>query len=270
MFEQHYELICKDFPSFGRIALVPWDIETFGFGVADYQTGDPDTEAHDSSRLMEHLKGWAESHQVELVGTTVPASNIARLLSLQSLGFRYIDTTLVVRYDRIQESQYPHTKVTLRLADRDELEPVVQICGEAFKNGRYHADKRVPVHLANKRYQEWASRTFDEENPQTLLVAKIMGQVCAFSIIEFDRKQGYLHLNAVAPRWQGQKIGIGLLASTMRYFQKNGVELVRSKISAANTHAMNLHASLGARFYDPQILLHWHAPWATHLLTVEK
>lgn len=270
MFEQHYELMCKDSPNSGRIALVPWDIETFGFGVADYEVDDPNADPHDSSWFREHLEVWAKAHEVELVGTTVPASDTSKLYFFQSLGFRYIDTALAVRYEHVQDAKYPSTKVTVRPAEKDELEPVIQICGEAFQNGRYHADERIPRHLANKRYQEWASRTFAAENPQILLVAKIKGQVCAFSIIQFDSKQGYLHLNAVAPRWQGQKIGIGLLSSTMRYFQKKGVDLVLSKISAANTRAMNLHAFLGARFYNPQILLHWHAPWATHLVITEE
>lgn len=270
MFEQHYELMCKDSPNSGRIALVPWDIETFGFGVADYEVDDPNADPHDSSWFREHLEVWAKAHEVELVGTTIPASDTSKLYFFQSLGFRYIDTALAVRYEHVQDAKYPSTKVTVRPAEKDELEPVIQICGEAFQNGRYHADERIPRHLANKRYQEWASRTFAAENPQILLVAKIKGQVCAFSIIQFDSKQGCLHLNAVAPRWQGQKIGIGLLSSTMRYFQKKGVDLVLSKISAANTRAMNLHAFLGARFYNPQILLHWHAPWATHLVTTEE
>jgi len=270
MFELRYELMCKDSPTSGRIALVPWDIETFGFGVADYEIDEPKAEPHSFPWFREQLEVWAKAHEVELVGTTVPASDSSKLHFFQSLGFRYIDTTLAVRYEHVRSAKYPLMKITVRPAEKEELEEVIQICGQAFQNGRYHADRRVPRHLANKRYQEWSSRTFATENPQLLLVAKIEGQVCAFSVVQFDSEQGYLHLNAVAPQWQGQKVGIGLLSSTMRYFQKKGVDLVRSKISAANTRAMNLHAFLGARFYNPTVLLHWHAPWATHLVTAEE
>jgi ribosomal protein S18 acetylase RimI-like enzyme len=245
--------------------LVPWDIETFGFGVADYETDELETNSLVPSQISQHLEAWSKAHEVELVGTTVPASNSSKLYFLQLLGFRYIDTTLVVRYERVQSTNYPSAEITLTPADKNDLTPVIQICGQAFKNGRYHADPCFPRQLADKRYQQWASRTFDPENPQVLLVAKMNDQVCAFSIVQTDGEQGYLHLNAVHPQWQGKRIGIGLIASTMRYFQQRSVSVVTLKISASNMPAVNLHVSLGARFYDPQILLHWHAPWSTHL-----
>lgn len=270
MFEQHYEPICEDSTNLGRIALVPWDIETFGFGVADYETDELETDSLVPSQISRHLEAWSKAHEVELVGTTVPASNSSKLYFLQSLGFRYIDTTLVVRYEQIQTTKYPSAEITLTPAGKNDLTPVIQICGQAFKIGRYHADPCFPRQLADKRYQQWASRTFDPENPQVLLVAKMNDQVCAFSIVQTDGKQGYLHLNAVHPQWQGKRIGSGLIASTMRYFQKQGVSFVLSKISAANVPAINLHSSLGAKFYDPRVLLHWRTPWATHLTTGDK
>jgi len=270
MFEQHYEPVCRDSPRWGRIAPIPWDIETFGFGVADYEIDDSNASLQYSPRIKEYIKSWAKAHQIELVGARVPAPNIRKLYFFQSLGFNYIDTTLLLRYDRVQSATYRPLKIALTPATEDELEPVVQICGKAFQNGRYHADARIPRHLANRRYQDWARRTFEPENPQILLVARTNGDVCAFSIVQVNGERGHLHLNAVAPQWQGKQVGVGLIASTLRYFQQQGVSYVVAKISAANTPAMNLHSFFGARFYDPQILLHWHAPWATHLVPVEK
>ncbi len=270
MFELHYEPISNDLANSGQIALVPWDIETFGFGVANYKTDELNTSLRDSSRLREHLEAWAKTHEVELVSTTISASDIRRRYFIQSLGFRYIDTTMVVRYERVQSTNYPHTKVTLKPAQKDDLAPVMQICGQVFENGRYHADVRVPRDLADKRYQQWASRTFDPANSQILLVLKMRGEVRAFSIVQIGGEQGYFHLAAVAPQWKGKRIGVGLFASTMCYFQKQGASFVLGKISAANAPVINLHASLGARFSDPGVLLHWHAPWATHLVTVGK
>ena len=259
--------MCEGAADSGQIALVPWDAEVFAFGVADYKIDSSDIGSHDSSWFSGHLEVWAKAHSVELIGTTAPASDTSKLYFFQSLGFRYIDTTLTVRYENVQKAAYLPAEVTLTPAVKDDLEAVMQICGEAFQNGRYHADARFPRHLANRRYQEWARRAFNSKGPQTLLVAKMGGQVCAFSVVQIDGEQGQLYLNAVAPRWQGKRIGIGLLTSTMHYLQEKGVCFVLSNISAANIRAVNLHSSLGARFCDPKIVLHWHAPRAAHLLT---
>jgi GNAT superfamily N-acetyltransferase len=270
MFEQHYEPICKELPSLGQIALLPWDIETFGFGVADYEIDDFDFSSQDSSRISEHLQGWAKSHDVELVGTTVPASDIRKIYFFQSLGFHYIDMTLLLRYEKVQSAAYPPAELAVKTATADDMEQVMQICGVAFRNGRYHADACFPRDLADRRYQEWVRRTSLPQSRQVLLVVKTKEQVRAFSVVQIDGEQGCLHLYAVAPQWQGKRIGVCLIASTLRYFQQRSVSVVTVKISASNMPAVNLNASLGARFYDPQILLHWHAPWATHLVTAQK
>jgi len=266
MFEQNFEPLCGESANLGRIALVPWDIETFGFGVADYRCDTVDVSVQNCALIAEHLEIWAGAHKVELIGTTVPACDTARLYFLQSLGFRYINTTLTVCYERIENMEWLTEKVVLTPSEKSDLAPVMEICGQAFKNGRYHDDIRVPKQLADLRYQHWASRTFEPGNQQVILVAKKNDQVCAFSIVEIDGEQGRLHLNAVAPKWQGKRIGIGMLASTICYFQQHAVNTMRARISAVNLPVVNMHAALGARFYDAEILLSWHAPWATHLV----
>ena len=266
MFEQHFEFVTEDSPGSGKIALIPWDIETFGFGVADFKIDYSQESLQNCHQLEGQIEKWAKHHNVELIGTTVAAEDSLKLAFIQSLGFCYIDTTLSVHYKDVQKRRFPSSRIELLPADKTALDEAVEICGSVFCTGRYHADKYFPKHLADKRYQDWVRRTFAAENPQKLLTALIDGQVCAFSVIQVNGREGYLHLNAVAPKWQGQKIGLGLVASTLHYFQNQGVDVVHSKISASNIRALNLHSRLGARFDDSQILLHWHAPWAGHLL----
>jgi GNAT superfamily N-acetyltransferase len=266
MFERHFEFVSQDNPGSGKIALIPWDIETFGFGVADFQIDYSHKSQQNCHKIKTQIEKWAKDHDIELIGTTVAAGDNAKLAFVESLGFRYIDTTLSVTYKNVQTNRYPASKIELLPADKAALDTVVEICGNAFSNGRYHADKCFPKQLADRRYQDWVRRTLDEGNPQKLLTAAIDGQVCAFSVIQVDGKLGYLQLNAVAPKWQGQKIGYGLIVSSLFYLQKQAVDSVHSKISVSNIRALNLHASLGAKFDDAQVLLHWHAPWAKHLL----
>ena len=270
MFEQHFELVSKGNPASGKIALIPWDIETFGFPVADFQIDYTPRIERQSGQIRRHLETWAKSHKIELIGAAVSAEDISKLSFIQSLGFCYIDTTLSVHYLHVQNSEYPQSEIEVFPAVKEQLQTVVEISGRSFKFGRYHCDSLFPKQLADKRYQDWVRRTFDGNNPQRLMVAEMDGRVCAFSVIQIDGPEGHLLLNAVDPDWQGKKIGLGLVASTLRYFQGQGADSVHSKVSVSNARALNLHSKLGARFVNPQILLHWHAPWAQHLLIGNK
>ena len=264
MFEKHHEPLANDPPGWGRIALLPWDTETFGFGVADYEIDTPERERLDPSSICAALETWVRAHDVKLVGTLVPASDSAALHFFDQIGFRHIETTLTVQFNDIQNARYDAPReIPLAPAREPDLEDVLRISRDAFHHGRYHADARVPRDLADQRYQDWVRRTLLPRNSQILLAARRDAEVCGFSIVEIEGDQGYLHLYAVDPSRTGAGIGAGILAATLRYVQERGAGSMRSKISAANVASINIMARLGARFLDPRVLLHWHAPGST-------
>lgn len=265
-FEQHFEQVSKENPDFGQIALIPWDIETFGFAVADYKFDFSQNLLSKSARIAETIQLWAKNNNIELVGTTADAADYSKISFIQSLGFRYIDITVLAHYLNIQKISYPATKIELIPAREENLNEVVKISGEVFEYGRYHSDKSFPRQLADKRYQDWVKRSFRKENNQELLVAQKDNQICAFAVIEIKDKEGRLHLNAVARNWQGKGIGLDSIVSMLRYFKKSGVDSVTTKISASNIRVMNLHSKLDANFDNPQVLFHWHAPGTKYLL----
>jgi RimJ/RimL family protein N-acetyltransferase len=261
MFEKHPEPLAGDHPDWGRIALLPWDTETFGFGVADYEINTPERERLDPSSIYAALEAWVRAHDVQLVGTQVPASDSAALYFFHRLGFRHIETTLAVQFDDVQKARYDAPReILLAPAGEPDLADVLRISRDAFHHGRYHADARVPRDLADQRYQDWVRRTLRPRNPQVLLAARSGAEVCGFSVVEIHSGQGYLHLYAVDPSRTGAGIGVSLVAATLRYVQERGAGSMRSKISAANVASINIMARLGARFLDPLVLLHWHAP----------
>lgn len=266
MFEQHFEFVSKDNPDFGQAVLIPWDIETFGFGVADFKIDYSQDCLSKSQEIADKIKEWAKDHNVELVGTTVGAEDGLKPSFIQSLGFRYIDTTISLRYKDVQKLQFPLSDFEVLPADKASLDGVVKICSSSFSSGRYYADIRFPKHLADKRYQDWVRRAFTAESTQELFIAKVNEEVCGFMVLEAKGREGYLHLAAVLPKWQGKHMGLAIYASSLVYLQKQGVNLVHAKVSASNIPVFNLHTRLGARVFSSDILFHWHAPWAKHLL----
>ncbi len=268
-FEQNFELLDKDNPALGQIATIPWDIETFGFGVADYKFDYSQNPTSHNRVISKKIEQWAKQNNIELIGTTAEANDYSQIAFIQSLGFRYIDTTILVKYPNIQQSQYPKSNLVIAPAIAEQLDEIVQISSDVFETGRYHSDKSFPKKLADKRYRDWVKRAFHKENQQELFVLQKNNQICAFLVIEIKGKEGRLHLNAVSRNFQGKGIGSDSIALMLSYYKNNGVENAITKVSVSNTRALNLHSKLGAQFENSQILFHWHAPWAKHLLTIE-
>lgn len=268
-FEQNFELVSEDNPDFGQIALIPWDIETFGFGVADYKFDYSQNCLSYGKQISEQIQKWAKDNNVELVGTTADAADYSKISFIQSLGFRYIDTTISLRYKNVQKLEFPSPDFEVLPADELTLEGIVEICSSSFSSGRYYADIRFPKHLSDKRYQDWVRRSFSQESTQELFVTKVNDEVCGFMILEAKGKEGWLHLAAVLPKWQGKHMGLAVYSASMIYLQKKGVDLVHAKVSASNVPVFNLHTRLGARVFVSDILFHWHAPWAEHLIKID-
>ena len=268
MIEIDYQDLCPDFPNGGRIGIIPWDTETFGFPVADYLPGEHGCDSSLShADLRKSLEAWAEPRAVELVAATVPAKDIRTLCHLQEAGFRYNDATIRILYPHVQKVKLRPKKFSVEYAEPRDHDQVMAIAETAFASGRYHADPRFPRELANRRYRDWLRRALAGENFQRVLVARDKeGRVKGISIAMEKGERGDPILLAVAPELIGTTFGIRLGVATYHYFQEQGVQIGYSKISISNTGAHNLHSYLGAHFIDPEIILHWHAPRAPHLL----
>jgi hypothetical protein len=64
-------------------------------------------------------------------------------------------------------------------------------------------------------------------------------------------------------------VGFSLFSETLRTITDMGARRAIAKLSAANTPVVNIYAALGFRFSQPEMIMHWHAPHAPHLLCVE-
>jgi hypothetical protein len=253
-FDLNFAPLRADRPAFGRVALVPWDSETFGFGIADLDIdiAQAPPAAGDLARTLER---WTHERGVRLVGASVPTTALSYIDTLQNAGFHYLDTTLRITYSGIQDVTLPHSELTLRPFVSSDVPAVLAIAGSAFSHGRYHADPKISNERANQRYQDWVNRVLTSGGVQELHVLVAGDQVRAFSVIQIVGPVGHLHLVGVLPGSRGLQVTL----ATLRLFQIRGAAIVHSKISASNIVALNSHAQLGAQFHAPAALLHWHS-----------
>jgi hypothetical protein len=253
-------------PGWGRVAILPWDTEIFGFPVAAWQPGDPAAIAADPEAFRKGFRGWASTHGIELVACTVVADDRAWQAILPEVGFAFVEQTVRIRL-RLQAFDAPPPATPVRLATPEDGPSLEEIAGNAFRHGRYHADPRFPRELADHRYQYWVRSTFRSTDPRDrVYVLGRPGTVKGFFQLQLNEDRAETGIMAVSKALQGSPAGPELVIGTQLALKSEGVRWITSKVSAANVALLNLVTSLGYRLRQPEATYHWHAPDAPHLL----
>jgi hypothetical protein len=253
-------------PEWGTVYVVPWDTDIFGFPVAVWQPADVDAIAGDVKSFCRRFETWAAAHRVELVACTVVADDRRWQALLPDLGFSLVEQTVRIRL-RLQAFDAPAPSTPVRLAARDDAQAVEDIAGHAFRHGRYVADPRFPRALTDARYERWIRGTLRSTDPRDrVYVLGRPGAVKGFFQLRIHEDRAEVGIIAVPKVLQGSRAGRDLVVGTQLALKADGVRWITSKVAAANVALINLVASLGYRFRQPEATFHWHAPGAPHLL----
>ena len=266
MLEASFELLDERQPAWGRVAVLPWDTEIFGFPVAAWQPGEAEAVAADRGAFRTRFEAWAGAGRIELVACTVVADDRAWQAVLPELGFTFVEQTVRIAL-RVQAFEAPAPSTPVRLATPDDGPAMDEIASHAFRHGRYHADPRFPRALADDRYQYWVRSTFRSTVPRDrVYVLGRPGTVKGFFQLQLNEDRAEVGIIAVPKALQGSRAGADLVAGTQLALKADGVRWITSKVSAANVGLISLVASYGYRFRQPEATFHWHAPTAPHLL----
>lgn len=264
--EASFEPLRDGAPSWGQVAILPWDTESFGFPVGVWQPGDPDAIDEDREAFRRSFHAWAAAHRVELVAATVAADDRAWRPILPELGFAPVEQTVRIRL-RLQAFDAPSPATPVRLATPEDRPDIAEIAGSAFHTGRYHSDPRFPLQLSERRYQNWVGTTLRSTDPRDrVYVLGRPGAVKGFFQLQLIEGRAETGIIAVPKAIQGSRAGRDLVVGTQLALKAEGVRWITSKVAAANVALISLVASLGYHFRQPESTYHWHAPDAPHLL----
>lgn len=269
MMTMNYELLSRDHPEWGGVAVDREDSETFGFAVADLRVGDVAQSLSSRDEFSEALERWAAAHQVEVIGCSASAADKAMRSLLPSLGFHYVDTSLRFALPRLQTLRLPAKHWDIRPADEADRSAIEAIAGGGFRAGRYHADPRFPRELANKRFRKFVTEAMREPaygKHRTYVTGR---PAKVFIQITIEPPAAFVTLGGTTPKVQGTPAPLTLWFGAMLELQRMGIRRVESKLSASNTAMINVATSTGARFSDAEHIFHWHAPNARHLLAAD-
>ena len=259
-YEESFEQIWSDDPRLGRVSLLPWDSETFGFPVASFQVGAVELDPGSFREFSVRFSRWARENDVAVCSCKIPATNRFWKTYLPEAAFRFIDFELRASLTNLSKIRLPEARFELRVATAEDYEAIEAIAGNAFQHGRYHADPLFPTRLANLRYRDWVRRALKTNNGiDRLYVMGYPGAVQGFYHVTVEGAISDLRLAAVSPALQGTMLGLDLYVSMLHVLKGLGVRRAVTSISAANTSIVNVYSTLGFRFSDPEAVYHWHS-----------
>ncbi len=196
--------------------------------------------------------------QAGLVSCRLPHQCLSESIFLEENGFRLIEMLYQPELNGLQARELGQPgNVDVYPADNQDLEAILKIAGNAFRDDRFHVDPRLDSSLGDQRYINWV-RDSQQHQSQKLYSFSQKGKTVGFFVTEvLDNGTWYWHLTAVSPDVQGKGIGRRVWLAMLSMLKESGVDSVRSCISARNYRVLNLYISLGFRFPPPLMTLHW-------------
>ena len=261
-FRPEYDYLSTASPEWGKIALLPWDEEIFGFPVADFQLGPNPPRDQDLAPFVNALEEFSARTKAQLVSTHVRGDDMSTIAFFERSGFSLVEFSVVATLSQLQSAKLGSRGVELRKAVPEDMSSLCAIAGTAFQFGRYHTDPRFPRELANTRYVHWIRNALTGSNPDNyVFVLGQPGVVVGFMDVVISDGRADFRLGAVDPGKGLNSPGAGFLlyAESVRAALKLGARSATTKIAAANIRVLNIYSMLGFRFSKPEVVLHWHA-----------
>lgn len=233
-----------------------WDSVLFGSPVL--QIGQLKVRGPSAANDFSTFESCRDQEHCALVSCRLPHDHLKESMLLESHGFRFIE---MVYHPEISDLQALNltTSPELMVSRARSIDlPIVQdIAGHAFHNERFHVDPRLDHTIGNKRYQNWATSSFDHPSQQLYCVRDSQRVLAFFVTEQLADGTCYWHLNAVAPEAQGKGFGMLAWRAMMLHARSAGAQRIRTCIAARNHRVLNLYARLGFSFSQPEMTFHW-------------
>ncbi len=199
---------------------------------------------------------FAELEEPSFAFAKVGVRQLARVHAVERLGFRLIDTSVVLDKRRI-ESPAPRP-CEIRFAEAGDEDGVADLARASFSFSRFHLDPRIPHQTADTLKSEWARNFFHGRRGDRMVVAVDGGRVVGFNQILFGDDGWTIDLIAVDAGWRRR----GVAGAMIRFAEAEltDADIVRVGTQLANLPSIQLYESLGFRLSQAQYVFHLHRP----------
>lgn len=210
------------------IKATPWDTTAFGM---------PTWELLEYSEVALQQAAQTRGHH------TIKVDPLADKRLLHEYGFYYCDTLIEPRCKAAQLRSAHHPDATISKAV--VAGQVLLVCHGAFMHGRFHRDFNMSKAAADLRYDNWLKQLLEAQQVYGLYW---QGTLAGF----IGYNDNTLVLHALKEEYRGKGLSKYWWSGVCGALLANGHDEVKSSISAINLAVLNLYASLGFSFKNPQ------------------
>lgn len=214
----------------------PWDTATFGIPTWE---------------LLEYSEACLQQAVQTAGHHNIKVDPLADKRLLHAYGFYYCDTLIEPHCNasRLRTALHPDATIS-RAVDAGQA---LTICHGAFAHGRFHRDFNLSRTAADLRYDNWLKQLLEAQQVYGLFwQSELAGFICYSG--------NNLVLHAVAEKYRGKGLSKYWWSTVCGKLLAKGHDEVKSSISAANLAVINLYASLGFSFKNPQNIYHRLVP----------
>ncbi len=136
---------------------------------------------------------------------------------------------------------------------------LLEIARNSFHYSRFHSDPLIENRLADQTREAWLKSYLKGARGDRLFVAIKNGNIVGFlaAILDPDQRVAVIDLMAVAHECRGQKVGVQLVATFMKYYKEH-CEFYRVGSQIANRPATSLYTKCGFEYANSAYVLHKH------------
>ncbi|MBI5591163.1 MAG: GNAT family N-acetyltransferase [Deltaproteobacteria bacterium] len=210
----------------------PWDTAVFGQSTWE---------------LLEYSEASLQQAVQTPGHYNIKVDPLANKRLLYEYGFYYCDTLIEPHCNaaRLRVARHPDATIS-KTVDAGQT---LAICHGAFAYGRFHRDFNLPKISADLRYNNWLRQFLEMQQVYGLYWRNALAGFICYS-------GNNLVLHAVAEKYRGKGLSKYWWSAVCSELLTNGHDEVKSSISATNLAVINLYASLGFSFNNPQDIYH--------------
>lgn len=234
----------------------PWDSVIFGFPVL--QISRIEVVGPSATADLTAFEAVRDRMGAGLVSCRLSHEQLKESMLLEEHGFRFIEMVYMPELDGLTGRMLAEEDtLSVKLAEEGDLPALMEIAGNAFHSERFHVDPRLDSTLGDERYRRWVLSALSHPSQRLYVVSDGLQRVAFFVTETQADGTCYWHLNAVAPRFQGQGYGRRAWQAMLNVAKEQGAQRVRTCIVARNHRVLNLYARLGFSFPPPLMTFHW-------------
>jgi len=202
----------------------PWDSAAFGMNCFEI--------IEISEDLLAHAVTTPGHYSVKV-------DPLASKALLHKYGFYYTDTLIEPFCKSSDVVEFKNPDITID--NSVDINLLLPMCDESFLHGRFHRDFNLKSSKADLRYKQWLKQLASEGNVLGLFYRDELAGFIAHN-------KGDLLLHTIDAKFRGQGLAKYFWSTTCQKLADDGIQEIRSSISAGNLPVLNLYCSLGFRF----------------------